>query len=68
MLIIRIIVVMTDELENLSWKEKCRLLQSDPVTCARPFEYQFNMFKEFQMRNVAPFGKIKAWFYRVGYQ
>ena len=23
-----------DELHNLTWEEKCRLIQSDPVTCA----------------------------------
>ena len=32
------------ELENLNWEEKCRLIQSDPVTCARHFDYQFNQF------------------------
>ena len=30
------------ELENLNWEEKSRLIQSDPVTCARHFDYQFN--------------------------
>ena len=33
-----------NELENLYWEEKCRLIQSDPVTCARHFDYQFNQF------------------------
>ena len=28
-----------DELENLKWEDKCRLIQSDPVTCARHFDY-----------------------------
>ena len=32
------------ELENLNWEGKCRLIQSDPVTCARHFDYQFNQF------------------------
>ena len=41
-----------EELNNLTWEEKCRLIQSDPVTCAR----------------LAPLGKIKDWFYRVEYQ
>ena len=30
------------ELENTKWEEKGRLIQSDPVTCARHFDYQFN--------------------------
>ena len=57
------------ELENLDWNEKCRLIQSDPVTCARHFDFQFNTFlKQFLMSNYAPLGKIQDWFYRVEYQ
>jgi hypothetical protein len=33
-----------EELDNLTWDEKCRLIQSDPVTCARHFDFQFNTF------------------------
>ena len=33
-----------DKLGNLNWEEKCRLIQSDPVTCARHFDYQVNNF------------------------
>ena len=58
-----------NELENLNWEEKCRLIQSDPVTCARHFDYQFNQFlKHFLMSSAAPLGKIADWFYRVEYQ
>ena len=58
-----------DELENLNWEEKSRLIQSDPVTCARHFDYQFNQFlRHFLMSNAAPLGKISDWFYRVEYQ
>ena len=58
-----------NELENRNWEEKCRLIQSDPVTCARHFDYQFNQFlKHFLMSNAAPLGKIADWFYRVEYQ
>ena len=32
------------ELENMNWDEKCRLIQSDPVTCARHFDYQISQF------------------------
>ena len=34
----------TTELENVTWDEKCRLIQSDPVTCARHFDYQMSQF------------------------
>ena len=57
------------ELENLNWEEKSRLIQSDPVTCARHFDYQFNQFlRHFLMSNAAPLGKIADWFYQVEYQ
>jgi hypothetical protein len=58
-----------NELENLNWEEKCRLIQSDPVTCARHFDYQFNTFlKTFLTSSIASIGKIKDRFYRVEYQ
>ena len=58
-----------EELNNLTWEEKCRLIQSDPVTCARHFDFQFNTFlKDVLMSELAPLGKIKDWFYRVEYQ
>ena len=57
------------ELENLNWEEKCKLIQSDPVTCARHFDYQVNQFlRKFLMSNAAPLGKLVDWFYRVEYQ
>ena len=57
------------ELENLNWQEKCRLIQSDPVTCARHFDYQVSQFlRNFLMSSLAPLGKIADWFYRVEYQ
>ena len=58
-----------NELENLNWEEKCRLIQCDPVTCARHFDYQFNQFlRHFLMSSATPLGKIADWFYRVEYQ
>ena len=58
-----------DEQENLNWEEKCRLIQNDPVTCARHFDYQFNQFlKILLLSNAEPLSKISDWFYRVEYQ
>ena len=58
-----------DELENLKWEDKCRLIQSDPVTCARHFDYQVCKFlNNFLLTDTAPLGKISDWFYRVEYQ
>lgn len=58
-----------EHLENLNWEEKCRLIQSDPVTCARHFDYQVNQFlTNFLLSSSQPLGKISDWFYRVEYQ
>lgn len=55
-----------NELENLNWEERCRLIQSDPVTCARRFDYQVSQFlRNFLSSSAQPLGKISDWFYRV---
>lgn len=57
------------ELDNLNWDERCRLIQTDPVTCARHFDYQVNQFlSNFLLSSAEPLGKISDWFYRVEYQ
>ena len=33
-----------DELANLNWMEKCELVKSDPVTCARYFQHRVEVF------------------------
>jgi hypothetical protein len=56
-----------NELEN--WENKTRLIQSDPVTCARHFDFQINkLMQNFLLSEVSPLGKIADWFYRVEYQ
>ena len=60
----------TDEqIENFNWEDRCCLIQSDPVTCARHFDYQVNQFlTHFLLSSSEPLGKISDWFYRVEYQ
>ncbi|XP_078349889.1 uncharacterized protein LOC144634728 [Oculina patagonica] len=58
-----------DELNALSWEEKSRLIQSDPITCARHFDFQVQQFiVKFLHSDCAPLGKIADWFYRVEFQ
>jgi len=33
-----------DELNAMTWEEKSRLVQNDPVTCARHFDFQVQRF------------------------
>lgn len=53
----------------MNWNERCRLIQSDPVTCARHFDYQISPFlTNFLLKGAQPLGNISDWFYRVEYQ
>lgn len=53
----------------MTWEEKCRLIQSDPVTCARQFDYQVQIFiREFLLSDCAPLGQVEDCFYRVEFQ
>ena len=45
------------------------MIQSDPVTCARHFDYQVKLFlTNFLLSSAEPLGKISDWFYHVEYQ
>ena len=58
-----------EELNNLTWDDRCRLIQSDLVTCAIHFDFQFNtLLKNVLMSELTPLAKVKDWFYRVEYQ
>ena len=51
---------MTDEqVEALSYNEKCSLLNLNPVVVAKHFQYRVEtFFKEVLMTNANPIGKI----------
>lgn len=51
-----------DELQNLNWEEKCTLIQTHPVTCARHFDYQVNQFlMNFLLSSAEPLGTISEY-------
>ena len=58
-----------EEAAHLSWQEKSRLIQSDPVTCAKHFDFCVNkFFSDFLLSTNSPLDKIRDHFYRVEYQ
>ena len=62
-------VVYSDEdVNNLTWVEKCRLIQSDPATCARHFDRQVQLLFRFLKDGVEPLGPLVDYFYRVEFQ
>ena len=56
-------------LENLSWQEKSQLIQGDPVTCARHFDYRVQVLvNKVLYSDLAPLGKITDHFFRSEFQ
>ena len=57
------------EAEQLEWKDKCRLINSDPVSAARYFDNRFHRFLNdviYSQHN--PVGKVKDHFYKIEFQ
>jgi DNA replication protein DnaC len=57
-----------EELQSMTWDQKCHLIQSDPVTCARHFHHSVSKFLSDVLFQCNPLGKIKDHFYRVEFQ
>lgn len=57
------------EIDNMAWSEKNELIKSDPVTCARYFDFRLQMFFNNVLKHEsAPVGKIKDVFFRIEFQ
>ena len=61
--------VLTDEqIDSMTWSHKCRLISSDPVTCARHFDFCVkHFFNSFLKHPCSPFGEKDFW-YRIEFQ
>ena len=61
---------LTDtDIEKLTWQEKTKLVQKDPVTCSRYFDHRVHEFLNTVLKsNCEPVGKVKDYFYRVEFQ
>ena len=58
-----------EEIKNLDWSEKCRLVQSDPVTTSRYFDNRVHEFFKIVLKSEChPLGKITDHFVRVEFQ
>ena len=56
------------ELDAMTWQEKTKLVQEDPVTCSRYFEHSVQEFLNTILKSdCEPIGKVKDYFYRVEY-
>ena len=53
----------------MSWQDKTRLVQKDPVTCSLFFDYRVQQFMKIILKSEhSPIGKITDYFYRVEFQ
>jgi hypothetical protein len=58
-----------EQINKLSWTEKCELVKADPVTCTRYFQHRVQVFiSDVLKSHLAPLGKIEDYFYRVEFQ
>ncbi|XP_076105470.1 uncharacterized protein LOC143073656 [Mytilus galloprovincialis] len=57
------------ELEEMDWHQKSKLVQKDPVTCSRYFDYRVQQFINLVLKSDHdPIGKLTDFFYRVEFQ
>ena len=57
------------DIEGLTWQEKTKLVQRDPVTCSRYFDHRVQEFLNAILKsNSEPIGKLIDFFYRVEFQ
>ncbi|XP_062609477.1 uncharacterized protein LOC134271261, partial [Saccostrea cucullata] len=57
------------EIESMTWSEKSKLVQKDPITCTRYFDHRFRTFLNTVIKSDHhPIGKVQDFFYRVEFQ
>lgn len=59
-----------EDIENLSWEERCDFLRSNPVTAARHFDNRVPLFLKYILLNkqLNPLGNITDYKYRIEFQ
>ena len=58
-----------EDIDGLTWQEKTKLVQKDPVTCSRYFDHRVQEFLNTVLKShCEPIGKLRDYFYRVEFQ
>ena len=58
-----------EEIEQMSWSEKCTLISSHPTICSLYFDNRVKKFYKHILKSPhSPFGKLVNFFYRVEFQ
>lgn len=67
--LVKNVVYSDDDVKNLSWTERCELIQADSVTCTRYFDHRVQVFISDVLKSLfAPLGNVLDYFYRVEFQ
>ena len=57
------------EIDEMTWQEKTKLVQKDPVTCSRYFNHRVQEFLNIIIKtDCKPVGIVKDYFYRAEFQ
>ena len=59
-----------DEINEISWQKKCKLIKSDPVICCRYFDHRAKEFLRVVLQNkhVNVIGEVQDYFVRTEFQ
>ena len=58
-----------NQIEEMTWEQKSKLIQKDPVTCTRYFDLRVQEFIKIVLKSThSPIGVITDYFYRVEFQ
>ena len=61
-------IVSEKEIEQLTWEEKTKLVQKDPVTCSRYFDHRVQEFLNTVMKSSCqPIGKVQDYFTELSF-
>ena len=61
--------VSDDDFDKITYMQKAELIQKDPVTCARHFQYLTHIFfNNILTTSASPIGKVVDYYYRVEFQ
>ena len=63
------VILSDEEVAKLSWNEKTKLVQKDPITCSRIFDERVRKFIQIFLKSSHdPVGHVTDYFYRVEFQ
>ena len=63
------ITISDEEIDNMSWDQKCNWLRTNPVTTARHFQYRLEcLMKDITLSDAKPLGEVLHFFYRIEFQ